>query len=64
MIAAAWRANTIRIEQSVAARYIGAGSGVARSRFRIPSSRLTTRMIASPPNAVFATPYVTSDGTR
>jgi hypothetical protein len=56
MIVVAWSANTPRIEQSAAARYIGAGSGVARIRFRIPSSRLITRMIASPPNAVLATP--------
>ncbi len=64
MIAIAWSANTISIEQSVAMRYIEAGSGVARIRLRIPNSRLTTRMIASPPNVVLATPYVTSDGTR
>ena len=36
--------------------YVVAGSGVARSRLRIPSSRRTTSWIASPANAVFAQP--------
>jgi hypothetical protein len=56
MIAAAWSAKTSRIETSVAPRYIAPGSGVARMRLRIPSSRRLTRMIESPPNAVLATP--------
>ena len=38
-------------------RYAEDGSGVERSRFRIPASRRPTRMIASPANAVFAAPY-------
>ncbi len=34
----------------------GGGSGVERSRFRIPYSRRTTSVIASPANAVLAAP--------
>ena len=36
--------------------YVGGGSGVARSRFRIPPSRRITSVIASPANAVLAQP--------
>ena len=42
---------------SIAATYVDAGSGVARSRLRIASSRRTTSLIARPANAVFAQPY-------
>ena len=47
----------INVDASTAAMYVCAGSGVARSRFRIPISRRVTSWIASPANAVFAQPY-------
>ena len=37
-------------------RYVAAGSGVARMRFSTPLSRRITIVIASPANAVDATP--------
>ncbi len=54
--ATTWSTNTISVDASVAAMYVVADSGVARSRFRIPSSRRTTSWIARPANAVFAQP--------
>ena len=48
--------NTISVEVSSAATYIDAGSGVARSRFRIAVSRRITSWMARPANAVFAQP--------
>ena len=54
--ATVWSANTISVETSSAAMYVAAGSGVARSRFRIACSRRTTSVIARPANAVFAQP--------
>ena len=36
--------------------YVAGGSGVERSRLRIPFSRRRTTWIASPANAVFAQP--------
>ena len=53
---AACRANTIMIDVSTAARYAAVGSGVARIRLRIPSSRRAIRISASPANAVLAAP--------
>ncbi len=52
-----WSRNTRRVETSTAPRYVAAGSGVARTRFRIPPSRRMTSVIASPPKVVFAQPY-------
>jgi len=46
--------KTISVDTSVAAMYVVAESGVARRRFRMPSSRRTTSWIARPANAVFA----------
>ena len=37
--------------------YVPGRSGVARRRFRMPASRRPTRMMASPPKAVFTAPY-------
>jgi hypothetical protein len=47
-VTAICRRNTISVETSTAVRYVAAGSGVARSRFRSPPSRRTTRVIARP----------------
>jgi hypothetical protein len=64
MIDVAWSTNTRNVDVSVAPRYVAPGSGVARMRFSTPDSRRSTSVIASPPKAVFAMPYVISDGTR
>ncbi len=44
------------VETRIAVRSTVLGSGVARRRFRIPSSRRITSVIAIPANAVFAAP--------
>ena len=64
MIEVAWRTKTRNVDVSVAPRYVAPGSGVARMRLSTPDSRRSTSVIARPPNAVFAMPYVMSDGTR
>ena len=53
---AVWSANTISVEPSTAAMYVAGGSGVERIRFSTPDSRRITIVIASPANAVAATP--------
>ena len=44
--------------------YVPGRSGVDRRRFRMPASRRPTRMIASPPKAVFTAPYPKSPARR
>ena len=57
MISAASIRNTTKVEPSTAAMYVAPGRGVVRMRLRIPDSRLTTSVIASPAKQVAATPY-------
>src|SRR6266550_6678262 len=54
--ATASRTKTISEDTTTHARYVAAGSGVDRIRFRIPYSRRFTSEIAVPANAVFAAP--------
>src|SRR5581483_7378234 len=48
--------NVTNVDASTAARYVQPGSGVERIRFSTPLSRRITIVIASPANAVDATP--------
>ncbi len=48
--------NTMNVEQRIASRYVGGGSGVARMRFITPDSRRITSVIPSPAKHVAATP--------
>ena len=45
-------ANAMSVEASTAPRYVEAGSGVARTRLRIPDSRRMTMKMARPAKAV------------
>jgi hypothetical protein len=57
-------AKAISVETSTAPRYVDAGSGVARTRLRIPDSRRMTMKIARPAKAVETRPYPSMPASR
>src|SRR6266545_1189547 len=56
IIAAEFTRKAINVEPSTAPMYAHGGSGVARTRLRIPDSRRITRKIARPAKAVETSP--------